>query len=159
MTTDAELITLSFEIAAERCDDLTPVVYRRLFSDHPEMERLFFRDAQTHAVRGEMLARVIEAILDFVGPLGRPSEIAKLDGMVPEKVPAREPGGGVVTPIEDAPGSYVRARSCAADAAAICEAPDLGRGLRRIRGAISASCASPPRGRSRSGRRRRRRSR
>ena len=68
MTTDAELITLSFEIAAERCDDLTPVVYRRLFSDHPEMERLFFRDAQTHAVRGEMLARVIEAILDFVGP-------------------------------------------------------------------------------------------
>ena len=58
MTTDAELITLSFEIAAERCDDLTPVVYRRLFSDHPEMERLFFRDAQTHAVRGEMLARV-----------------------------------------------------------------------------------------------------
>lgn len=68
MATDADLVTLSFEIAAERCPDLTPLVYRLLFTDHPEMERLFFRDAETHAVRGEMLARVIEAILDFLGP-------------------------------------------------------------------------------------------
>jgi polyhydroxyalkanoate synthase subunit PhaC len=28
----------------------------------------------------------------------------------PTEVPAREPGGGVLTPIEDAPGSYVKAR-------------------------------------------------
>jgi poly[(R)-3-hydroxyalkanoate] polymerase subunit PhaC len=28
----------------------------------------------------------------------------------PEKVPAREPGGGILTPIEDAPGSYVKVR-------------------------------------------------
>lgn len=68
MSSDADLVTRSFEIAAERCEDLTPVVYRLLFADHPEMERLFFRDAETHAVRGEMLARVIEAIIDFVGP-------------------------------------------------------------------------------------------
>lgn len=68
MSTDADLVTLSFELAAERCEDMTPIVYRLLFADHPEMERLFFRDAETHAVRGEMLARVIEAILDFVGP-------------------------------------------------------------------------------------------
>jgi len=27
-----------------------------------------------------------------------------------ETVPAREPGGGVLTPIEDAPGSYVKVR-------------------------------------------------
>ncbi len=27
------------------------------------------------------------------------------------EVPAREPGGGVVEPIEDAPGSYVKVRS------------------------------------------------
>lgn len=67
MTTDADLVIQSFEIAAERCDDLTPVVYPMLFADHPEMERLFFRDAETHAVRGEMMARVIEAIIDFVG--------------------------------------------------------------------------------------------
>jgi len=26
------------------------------------------------------------------------------------QVPAREPGGGVLTPLEDAPGSYVRVR-------------------------------------------------
>jgi hemoglobin-like flavoprotein len=67
MATDAELVTQSFEIAAERCDDLTPIVYARFFADHPEMERLFFRD-RSGAIKGEMLARVIEAILDFVGP-------------------------------------------------------------------------------------------
>jgi hemoglobin-like flavoprotein len=60
------LIIASFEAAAERCSDLTPLVYRRLFRDHPEMEPLFSRDSN-HAVKGEMLARVIEAILDFVG--------------------------------------------------------------------------------------------
>lgn len=65
---DADLVTQSLEIAAARCEDLTPLVYRRLFADHPDMERLFWRDAETHAVRGEMLARVIEAILDFIGP-------------------------------------------------------------------------------------------
>lgn len=62
-----EPITRSFEIAADRCADLTPLVYARLFRDHPEMERLFWRDTSGN-VRGEMLARVIEAILDFVGP-------------------------------------------------------------------------------------------
>jgi len=67
MASDANLITRSFEIAAERCEDLTPLVYNRLFADHPEMERLFWRDAKSQAVRGEMLTRVIEAILDFVG--------------------------------------------------------------------------------------------
>lgn len=63
----ADPIVRSLEIAAERCGDLTPAVYQRLFRDHPEMERLFWRDAETHAVRGEMLARVIDAILDFAG--------------------------------------------------------------------------------------------
>lgn len=68
MASDADLITRSFELAAERCDDLTPLVYDRLFAAQPEMERLFWRDRETHSVRGEMLAKVIEAILDFVGP-------------------------------------------------------------------------------------------
>jgi hemoglobin-like flavoprotein len=63
----ADLIAQSLEIAAERCGDLTPLVYVRLFRAQPEMERLFWRDADTHAVRGEMLARVIDAILDFSG--------------------------------------------------------------------------------------------
>jgi len=63
----ADAIARSFEIAAERAGDLTPPVYERLFRVQPEMERLFWRDADTHAVRGEMLARVIDAILDFGG--------------------------------------------------------------------------------------------
>ncbi len=61
------LIEASLEIAAERCPDLTPLVYRRLFAQHPEMEVLFWRD-KDHAIKGEMLAKVFEAILDFVGP-------------------------------------------------------------------------------------------
>jgi hemoglobin-like flavoprotein len=61
----AVLITESFELAAA-CGDLTPHVYRRLFRQQPQMEAMFIRDANGQ-VKGEMLARVIEAILDFVG--------------------------------------------------------------------------------------------
>jgi len=64
---DARLVEGSLELAAERSDDLTPLVYRRLFAEHPEMEALFLRDAKG-LVKGEMLARAIEAILDFIGP-------------------------------------------------------------------------------------------
>jgi hemoglobin-like flavoprotein len=60
------LIVESLELAAERCADLTPLVYARLFREQPEMELLFWRDTNG-AIKGEMLARVIEAILDFVG--------------------------------------------------------------------------------------------
>jgi hemoglobin-like flavoprotein len=63
---DADLIVETLEMAADRCTDLAPLVYRRLFLDHPGMETLFSRD-RNDAVKGEMLARVIEAILDFVG--------------------------------------------------------------------------------------------
>ena len=56
----------SFEIAAARCDDLTPLVYRRLFRAHPEAEAMFRRDGG-YLVRGSMLAFTIEAILDFAG--------------------------------------------------------------------------------------------
>jgi hemoglobin-like flavoprotein len=62
---DASLIERSLEIAAEREADLTPSVYARLFAAHPEMEALFVRDTNG-AVRGEMLARVFEMILDFI---------------------------------------------------------------------------------------------
>jgi len=31
-------IQQSFELAAERCDDLTPLAYRRLFAGHPEAQ-------------------------------------------------------------------------------------------------------------------------
>ncbi|HUO12443.1 MAG TPA: globin domain-containing protein [Caulobacteraceae bacterium] len=60
------LVTESFERAAERCEDLTPLVYERLFRQSPEMLPHFWRDTNG-AIKGEMLSRVIEAILDFVG--------------------------------------------------------------------------------------------
>jgi hemoglobin-like flavoprotein len=65
--TNQDLIEASFEIAAEQAGDLTAAVYRRLFAAHPQMEALFWRDSNG-AVKGEMLSRVIQAILDFVGP-------------------------------------------------------------------------------------------
>lgn len=62
----AEAIERSLEIAGERSGDLTPVVYARLFERQPQMKALFWRDT-TDAIKGEMLMRVFEAILDFVG--------------------------------------------------------------------------------------------
>ena len=62
---DAEAIELSLEIAGERGGDLTGVVYARLFERQPAMQVQFWRDA-SGAIKGEMLMRVFEAILDFV---------------------------------------------------------------------------------------------
>jgi hemoglobin-like flavoprotein len=57
----------SFELAASRCADLTPLVYQRLFNQHPET-RAMFRSQGSELVMGSMLALTIEAILDFAGP-------------------------------------------------------------------------------------------
>jgi len=62
---DASLIERSLDLAAELGGDLTARVYARLFAEHPDMEALFVRDTNG-AVRGEMLARVFEMILDFI---------------------------------------------------------------------------------------------
>jgi hemoglobin-like flavoprotein len=62
---DAEAIAASLEIAADRAGDLTPRVYDVLFERQPEMKANFWRD-QSGLVRGEMLMRVFEAILDFI---------------------------------------------------------------------------------------------
>jgi hemoglobin-like flavoprotein len=59
-------IERSFELAAERCEDLTPLVYRRLHAKHPETQAMF-RCEGSELVKGSMLAMTIEAILDFVG--------------------------------------------------------------------------------------------
>jgi hypothetical protein len=59
-------IERSFELAAERCEDLTPLVYRRLFNGHPEAQ-VMFRSEGSDPVKGSMLALTIEAILDFAG--------------------------------------------------------------------------------------------
>jgi hemoglobin-like flavoprotein len=56
----------SFELAAERCEDLTPLVYSRLFREHPEAESMF-RSEGSDLVKGAMLALTIDAILDFAG--------------------------------------------------------------------------------------------
>jgi hemoglobin-like flavoprotein len=56
----------SFELAATRCEDLTPPVYRRLFREHPEVEAMF-RSQASELVKGSMLALTIDAILDFAG--------------------------------------------------------------------------------------------
>ena len=50
--------------AAAAHGDLTERVYRRLFARHPEMEAQFVRDTDG-SVRGEMLAKVFEIILDM----------------------------------------------------------------------------------------------
>jgi hemoglobin-like flavoprotein len=59
-------IQQSFELASERCEDLTPLVYRRLFDEHPEAVAMF-RSEGSELVKGSMLALTIEAILDFAG--------------------------------------------------------------------------------------------
>ena len=66
MTPAENPILRSFELAAERCEDLTPLVYRRLFEKHPEAEGMF-RSEGSAPVKGSMLALTIEAILDFAG--------------------------------------------------------------------------------------------
>jgi hemoglobin-like flavoprotein len=60
------LIQHSFELAAERCDDLTPLVYQRLHCAYPET-RTMFRSEGSELVKGSMLAFTIEAMLDFAG--------------------------------------------------------------------------------------------
>lgn len=62
---DAALILASLEVAAE-AGDLTPAVYARLFREQPAMKALFWRDTDG-AIQGEMLAKVFDAIIDFVG--------------------------------------------------------------------------------------------
>lgn len=60
-------IERSFEIAAERCEDVTPLVYQRLHVEYPETLTMF-RTEGSEPVKGSMLALTIDAILDFVGP-------------------------------------------------------------------------------------------
>ena len=60
------LIQHSFELAAARCEDLTPLVYRRLFREHPEAEPMFRRE-EKDLVKGSMLALTIDAMLDHAG--------------------------------------------------------------------------------------------
>src|ERR1700761_3425746 len=62
----ANPIERSFELAAARCEDLTPLVYARLHREHPET-RAMFRSEGSELVKGSMLMMTIESILDFAG--------------------------------------------------------------------------------------------
>jgi hemoglobin-like flavoprotein len=66
MTSSANPIERSFELAAACCDDLTPLVYARLFREHPETQQMF-RTEGSAPVMGSMLSLTIEAMLDFAG--------------------------------------------------------------------------------------------
>jgi hemoglobin-like flavoprotein len=55
-----------FEIAAEHCADLTPLVYARLHREHPQTLTMF-RTEGSDLVKGSMLAMTIESILDLAG--------------------------------------------------------------------------------------------
>ena len=59
-------IERSFELAAARAEDLTPLVYARLHREHPETVAMF-RTQGSDLVKGSMLALTTEAILDFSG--------------------------------------------------------------------------------------------
>src|SRR5689334_6360908 len=59
-------IERSFELAAARAEDLTPLVYARLHREHPETVAMF-RTQGSDLVKGSMLAMTIEAILDLAG--------------------------------------------------------------------------------------------
>ncbi|WP_353218345.1 globin, partial [Sandarakinorhabdus sp.] len=64
-----DALSASLDIAADRGGDPVTSVYARLFAVHPAMEREFWRDT-SGSVRGEMLARSFEVILDLAGANG-----------------------------------------------------------------------------------------
>lgn len=60
------LVLESLEMVADRVGDPVPFVYERLFARNPDMRDLFVRDTND-LVKGEMLAQVIECLVDFTG--------------------------------------------------------------------------------------------
>lgn len=63
--TEAAIIA-SLELVAERVGDPAPLVYGRLFAAQPEMRALFTLD-RDNAVKGNMLAQLIDAMIDLAG--------------------------------------------------------------------------------------------
>jgi hemoglobin-like flavoprotein len=64
--TASDPIVESLELAAERCEDLTPLVYEQLFRVRPETRALFRTDPKD-LIKGSMLQLALDAILDFAG--------------------------------------------------------------------------------------------
>ena len=61
----ARAIEQSLAAFATRCADPAPIVYTRVFTLHPGVEDQFQRDTRGF-IRGEMLSRAFEVILDYV---------------------------------------------------------------------------------------------
>lgn len=62
-------IDASLALAISRSGDPQGPIYARLFALHPAMEAEFWRDGSGR-IRGEMLARTFEMILDLAAPHG-----------------------------------------------------------------------------------------
>ena len=63
----SDTIEQSLEVVVASAGDPTAAVYARLFQRWPEFQGLFVRDT-TGSVRGEMLTKTLECVLDLVGP-------------------------------------------------------------------------------------------
>lgn len=61
---NAQLIEHSLEMVVERVGDPGQLIYQRLFAQMPDLEALFVRDTDG-SVRGEMLQRAFETLLDL----------------------------------------------------------------------------------------------
>lgn len=66
---DRAIIEASLAQAADHVGDPAALVYARLFAANPEIAALFCND-KSGSVKGEMLARAFDTILDFVGDGG-----------------------------------------------------------------------------------------
>lgn len=60
--TPSDQITLSLERFGAMCADPAPLIYQRLFAQHPEFEGLFAMDSDG-GVRGSMLTTCFECII------------------------------------------------------------------------------------------------
>lgn len=60
------VIIASLELVADRVGDPAPLVYERLFAAQPEMRALFVLD-KDDAAKGNMLAQMIDAMIDLAG--------------------------------------------------------------------------------------------
>jgi hemoglobin-like flavoprotein len=71
---DVALIEQSLEIAAARCEDLTPLVYERFFVRRPDAKPYFEMHDLDPRSHGRMLAEILVLLLDnarherYVGP-------------------------------------------------------------------------------------------
>lgn len=67
MTDHVAALEQSLELAVAKGGDPQAAIYARLFALHPAMEAEFWRD-KTGRIRGEMLARSFEMLMDLAAP-------------------------------------------------------------------------------------------